>query len=226
MSVNARLQELEESGDVQKRKLDSILLRYIARRVHLTLRQLDHRPSSTRKIRPLVLHLRERRGHIHRLAIYQPQEILAHRPLYFLGFLSKKQKQLRPSILQAIGRADKKLVEDLANAPGILSYSSLELRNGDWCNLVVLGDVGAKAHLKSSETHQQAAYHLSHSYYEWIRLHEGVMPQGLDHMEMQLQKSRYYTFHQGQSRPSVRELVYEAPSRVQPLPNAAMLNYW
>src|SRR2546426_481732 len=83
----------------------------------------------------------------------------------------------------------------------VLRYSSLELRNGDWCNLVLLSDAGAKTHIKGSEMHKYAAYHLAHSYYEWIRLHNGVMPEGLDHMEMQLQKTKYYTFQAGQQRP-------------------------
>src|SRR6202043_359578 len=127
--------------------------------------------------------------------------------LAFVGFLSGRQKRLRPSILSAIKRTDKRLVMELADVSGILSYSSLELRNGDWCNLVVLTDASAKRHITGSQTHQHAAYLLAQAYYAWIRLHSGVMPEGLDHMEMQLLKTRYYTFHPGQTKPSIRELA-------------------
>jgi len=102
---------------------------------------------------------------------------------------------------------DKKLIKELISNPGILSYSSLELRNGDWCNLVVLNDAGAKTHIKSNSTHIHAAYHLAHRYYEWIRLHNGIMPEGLDHTEMQLQKTKYYTFQTKQQRATMQEFI-------------------
>jgi len=214
----------QELTYVRKGNLDSIILRYMARRLHSTLRQLDQ-PGFSRRMRPLVYKLQERHGRMHRIAIYQPQELLEKSPLSFVGFISKKQKQLQPSILKAIQMVDNKLIEELADAPGILSYSSLELRNGDWCNLVLLGDASTKTHITSSETHKHAAYHLAHSYYEWIRLHNGVMPEGLDHMEMQLQKTRYYTFHTEQSRPSIRELFYETPYPVRSFDDTAITDY-
>jgi hypothetical protein len=161
---------------------------------------------------------------MHRLAIYQPEALLVQRPLSFVGFISGKQKHLRPCVAQAIQRADQKLVEELADAPGILSYTSLQLQNGNWCNLVLLSDASAKTYLKSSQTHNYAAYHLAHSYYEWIRLHQGVMPEGLDHRGMQLQKTKYYTFPAAQPRPLIRELLYQAPTRVQPIADSALRN--
>jgi hypothetical protein len=33
----------------------------------------------------------------------------------------------------------------------------------------------------------------------------------VDHMEMQLQKTKYYTFQAGQQRPLIRELLNELP---------------
>jgi hypothetical protein len=144
------------------------------------------------------------------------ENLCLQKPLAFVGFRSARQKQLRPSIVQAIQRTDKQLVEELADASWVLSYSSFELRNGDWCNLVLLNDDGAKMRIKGSETHTYAAYHLAQAYYEWIRLHQGIMPEGLDHIEMQLLKTRYYTFQPGQRTPSIRECIYEPPYRPFP----------
>ena len=202
-----------DSHMLRKAKLDGILLGYIARRLQLTLGQLEV-PGVARRGLPLVCHLQERRGRKHRIAFYHPEALLAQTPLAFVGFLSARQKLLRPSILNAIKRTDRRLVMELADVPGILSYSSLELRNGDWCNLVVLTDASVKRHITGSQTHQHAAYLLAHAYYAWIRLHSGVMPEGLDHMEMHLLKTRYYTFHPGQMKPSIRELAYAWASQV------------
>ena len=200
MNKDVHLNQGEAQADlpppgVRKGKLDLVILRYMARRVYVALRSLDQVATTAR---PLLYYLDERRRRTHRMAIYNPEELLLNNELAFVGFISARQKLLRPSIIQAIQRADKRLVEELAGAPGVLSYSSLEVRNGDWCNLVLLSDAGAKTHIKGSEMHKYAAYHLAHSYYEWIRLHNGVMPEGLDHMEMQLQKTKYYTFQAGQ----------------------------
>jgi hypothetical protein len=203
-----------ELSVLRKEKLDGILLGYMARRLQLTLSQLE-RLGASRCDLPLVYHLQERRGQAHRIALYHPEALLMQAPLAFVGFLSARQKQLRPSILNAIRRTDKRLVMELADVPGILSYSSLELRNGDWCNLVVLTDASVKRHITDSQTHQYAAYLLAQAYYAWIRLHSGVMLEGLDHMEMRLLKTRYYTFHPGQMKPSIRELASAQPSEVE-----------
>jgi hypothetical protein len=153
--------------------------------------------------------LQERGERMHRIAIYRAEHLRIQNPLFFVGFRSARQKQLRQSIIQAIQHTDKKLVEELVDAPGVLSYSSFQLRNGDWCNLVLLNDEGTKMQLKRSETHIYAAYHLACVYYDWIRLHHGVMPEGLDHMEMELLKTKY----SGQETPAIRECIYEPPYR-------------
>lgn len=220
----------QDKSDVRKGLSDIILLRYMARRLHLTLRQFEQ-SSSLRRTRFQVYKLQERGDRMHRIAIYQAENLRLQSPLSFVGFISARKKQLRPSIVQAIQQTDKKLVEELAGAPGVLSYSSFELRNGDWCNLVLLSDAGAKMHIKGSETHKYAAYHLAHSYYDWIRLHNGIMPEGLDHVEMQLLKTRYYTFQPGQQKPSIRECIYEPPYHAEPLdvsiivPISCMIKY-
>jgi DMSO/TMAO reductase YedYZ molybdopterin-dependent catalytic subunit len=220
----------QDKSDVRKGLSDIILLRYMARRLHLTLRQFEQ-SSSLRRTRFQVYKLQERGDRMHRIAIYQAENLRLQSPLSFVGFISARKTQLRPSIVQAIQQTDKKLVEELAGAPGVLSYSSFELRNGDWCNLVLLSDAGAKMHIKGSETHKYAAYHLAHSYYDWIRLHNGIMPEGLDHMEMQLLKTRYYTLQPGQQKPSIREYIYEPPYHAESLdvsiivPISCMIKY-
>ena len=190
--------------DITKGKLDLMVLRHMARRLHLTLHQLEE-PAPAQ---PLLYKLQERHGRIHRIVIYKYQELLLKRSLNFVGFISGKQKHIHASVVDAIQMIDGRLVQELVHIPGILSYSSLELRNGDWCNLVLLSDTDAKRQLKNTETHTYAAHELANHYYEWIRLHNGIMPHGLDHTEMILQKTRRYTFHLEPSRPTVRELSY------------------
>jgi hypothetical protein len=192
---------------IKKDKLDLIVLRYMARRLHLILHQLDT-PIPTISDQPFIYHLPERYGRMHRIAIYKYQELLFRSNFTFVGFISHKQKNLQPHIIAEIEATDRKLVNELVGNPGILSYSSLELRNGDWCNLVVMNNANAKTHLKNTKTHTYAAHQLAGHYYEWIRLHNGIMSEGLDHTEMHLQKTRHYSFTVAQQRPAMREENY------------------
>src|SRR5215469_5171671 len=54
---------------VTKRKLDLVILRYIARRVYVALRSLER---ATTTERPLLYYLDERHKRTHRMAIYNP----------------------------------------------------------------------------------------------------------------------------------------------------------
>jgi len=191
---------------VRKGKLDLVILRYMARRVSVALRSLD---LATSTARPLLYYLDERHRRTHRMAIYNPEELLLNNELAFVGFISGKLRPIKPSVAADLRIVDKKLVAELVGAPGLLSYSSLELHDGNWCNLVLFKDPEVKIHLKNAETHQYAAYQVAPSCYEWIRLHNGVMPRGLAGNEMLLRKTRYYTYQGAERRPAIREITYQ-----------------
>jgi len=191
---------------VKKAKLDLVVLRYMAQRVSVTLRSLA---QETTIARPMLYYLDERRRRTHRMAIYNPEELLLYKELAFVGFVSGKLKPLRPSDAADLRIMDKKLVAELANTSGLLSYSSLELREGNWCNLVLLNDPEVKLRLKHAATHQYAAYELAPSCYEWIRLHNGHMPAGLAENDMRLQKTRYYAYQGAERRLTIREITYQ-----------------
>lgn len=196
---------IHPSSHIRKGTSDLIVLKYMTQRVRLTLHQLE---QPTMPAHPLIYNLQERHGRIHRIALYQCQELLQRKSLNFVGFISRKQKQLDSSITDEIHAIDQKLVAELIAHPSVLSYSSLELRTGIWCNLVLLSDNEAKRRFQGTQTHAYAAHQLAPRYYEWIRLHSGSMPNGLFHETMRVQKTRYYTFQPTQHKPSIQELVY------------------
>ncbi len=185
---------------VRKAKLDLVVLRYMAQRVSVTLHSLAQEITPTS---PMLFYLNERHRRTHRMTIYNPEELLRHNELTFVGFVSGKLKPLRPSAAADLRIMDKKLVKELENTPGLLSYSSLELHEGNWCNLVLLNDPEVKVLLKQSANHQYAAYDVAPGCYEWIRLHHGYMPEGLAGNKMVLQKTRYYRYQGADRRPTI-----------------------
>ncbi len=190
---------------LKKGKLDLIILKLMAQRLYLTLHQLDQPVSTTQ---PILYSLEERHKRIHRIAIYRPEELLSHQHLSFVGFISAKRRLLNQCILDEIHKVDQRLVAELMDISGILSYSSLELRTSRWYNLVVFTDPGTKADLKSNCTHAYAARQLAPHYYEWIRLHNGVMPNGLVQQELILKSTKYYVFSDTRQRPDMHEINY------------------
>ena len=185
-------------------KMDFVLLRYMAQRIYVTLYLLD---EPVNPALPLLYSLEEGHKNTHRMAIYRPQELLLNGRLDFVGFVSGKQRHGEAQIMEEIHTVDKKLGVELRRAPGLLSYSSLELRDGRWCNLVLFNDPEAKTHIKRSATHAYAAYELSPRYYDWDRIHTGIMPEGLARNELVVQKTRYYLFHGTHEKPTIREVI-------------------
>ena len=190
---------------LRKGTSDLLVLKYMRQRVRLTLQQLE--PCVTSQ-RPILYNFQERHGRIHRIALYNCQELSQRPALAFVGFISRKQKELDASIVDELHTVDAQLVAEMVNNSGVLGYSSLELRTGIWCNLVLMESIEAKQQVLRTETHAHAAYQLAPRYYEWIRLHTGIMPNGLFSDEMKALHTRYYTFQVAQQKPVIREHTY------------------
>jgi hypothetical protein len=186
---------------------DLVILRYMTQRIYVTLYLLDEPVDPAQ---PLLYYTEEGRKHTHRIAVYRPEELLQNSSLDFVGFISAKLKPGRRQVIKEIRAVDKRLIVELISTPGLLSYSSLELRDGRWCNLVLFSGSETKVHIRNSETHAYAAYQLSPRYYEWVRIHNGSMPGGLARNEIVLQKTKYYLFQGPHEKPTMRELNYEA----------------
>lgn len=193
------------SAVLSKGTSDLLVLKCMRQRVRLTLSQVE--PCAAPQ-RPVVYNLQERHGRIHRIALYNCQELLQRPTLAFVGFISRKQKLFDASIVDEIHATDTQLVAEMVNNPGVLGYSSLQLRTGIWCNLVLMDDSEAKQQVLRTATHAHAAYNLAPRYYEWIRLHSGTMPYGLFHDEMKVVRTRYYAFQHAQQKPIVQEHTY------------------
>ncbi|MEZ4657352.1 MAG: hypothetical protein R2911_07255 [Caldilineaceae bacterium] len=74
-----------------------------------------------------------------------------------------------------INTRDRLLAQEMENHPGLISYSSLELTNGDYANCVLFVDEAAKMHWGTSPLHAQIATELSPRYYYSVRLYNGAL---------------------------------------------------
>jgi hypothetical protein len=141
---------------------------------------------------PVAIEAAEPDGRQHRVIVCRASALGAERDLAFVGFFAKKRLDRDCSPLTA---ADDELILELPAHPGILSYSSLELPDGNWGNLIVVDPPEAKDHWRTSEKHAWAARELAPAYYTVIRLHNGVFPGGLrSDRDPVLLRTRYWDF--------------------------------
>lgn len=192
--------------DISRSRLDLAVFKHMARKLYITLQSLD--PSAVTSL-PLIYFSEERRSRRHRMVIFNSQELLLNKSLTFVGFIGSKLQPIDLAVASEVTRADDQLVTELVKSPGVLGYSSLDLRQGNRHNLVVLRDTTIREHVKGLATHAYAAYQLAPLYYEWVRLHRGILPYGLAQGDMQLLGTKYYTFHVRSYKPIVLERSYE-----------------
>src|SRR6266567_2733454 len=169
-----------------KVKSDLLVLRYMTQKIHVHLLNL---PPGT--LLPSVDYAEERHNHVHRIVVYNRQEILLKKSLIFVGFISAIREHVSLATLQELHRVDKLLITELAD------------------HSVLLSDHTAKAYFKHNSTHKFAAYELATHSYAWIRLHNGVMPGGLLHDQVILHSTKYYTFPGIGQKHIRREVPYE-----------------
>jgi hypothetical protein len=146
---------------------DLAALRVMAAR----LRALLPEPGGLR-----ILESREPDGRPHRVVLCAADRLGAGRDLGLVGFFALKRAGLDHAPLT---RTDDELIEELPGHPGILSYSSLELPDGNWGNLIVLDPPEAGEHWRTSAKHAWAASELAPRHYTVVRLHNGRFPGGL-----------------------------------------------
>jgi hypothetical protein len=89
----------------------------------------------------------------------------------------------------------------------VLSYSSFELDDGNYVNLVLLDGPAAKEHWRTSSRHAYAARDLAPEFYACIRLQNAHLPHGLARPEdLSIVATKYYDYQQDQPWHAVRAI--------------------
>jgi hypothetical protein len=169
------------------------------------LRQLLGRPETIpAQPRPFVLYLSEAGGRRHRIALSKPEALLTGNDLTVVGFCGRKWPGADRAPLDAV---DAELITEFSQHPHLLSYSSLELGNGNWCNLVLFSHPRGLLHWATSARHAYAVRELSPAYYMVIRLHNAILPGGLmSGKPLILLRTKYYDYQDKPPWLAVREL--------------------
>ncbi len=164
--------------------------------VRLMLEEIRRRAAGAATLpagpRPLVLERREAGGRVHRAIVCDERRLGDGRDLTWVGFFGVKRRDVDPAPLTI---RDDELIREFPDHPGILSYSSLALADGDWANLILLDGDEAGEHWRVSERHAHAARELAPRHYTDVRLHQGILPGGVRARgEPILRRTKYYDY--------------------------------
>lgn len=188
-------------SDPEKNAEDLIRLQHMRNQLDKLLSKPESLPNGPR---PIVLHFRETDGRRCRIAISQLDDLLSGAACAVVGFFGEKRSGADSAPLDAI---DADLIREFPRYPDVMSYSSIELMRGAWCNLVLLRRPGGMAHWSTNAKHAYAAHELAPSYYQTIRLHNGVLPGGVrSDGDLRLLTTKYYDFRGDKAWLAVREM--------------------
>lgn len=142
--------------------------------------------------RPLALDAARPGERPHRVVVCDGRRLRAALAPGLVGFFAERRPGLDHAPLTA---ADDELILELPAHPGILSYSSLELADGNWANLILVDPPEARELWRSSPKHAWAAGELAPRHYTVVRIHLGYVPGGvLGGGEPVLTRTRYFDY--------------------------------
>jgi hypothetical protein len=166
-------------------------------------RQAAREATAPARSTPLVFEGREADGRVHRAIICDARRLGDGRDLTWIGFFGVKRRDVDPTPLTV---RDEELIREFPAHPGILSYSSLELADGNWGNLILLDGDEARERWRVSERHTDATRVLAPRHYSDVRLHQGVLPGGpRAGGRPVLRRTKYYDYRDGVTWRAERE---------------------
>ena len=165
---------------------------------------LEERPDLLGMIGPIIIN--EPDGRYHRYFVSRPSVLSQAKNVYLVGFFSHRQKM---APIGHFGDLDDRLIEQIPTFQEILSYSSMALPDGEFGNLVLLLNEEIKSNWMHGEIHNKAVA-LAPGYYEFVRIHNGLLPEGITQPDLlQITQVKYYDYGEDPPWKAVRKLTQD-----------------
>lgn len=181
--------------------LDLNTLCYMAQQLHLTLSNPHMMPDVPHTI---LFNLPGNDSWIHRQVLANPGHFQQISLIHVVGFFGQSRSQADIQLAQEF---DITLLKEIPQHEGLISYSTMLLKDGNYANLVLFTNVEAQMGWSRSEAHAKAVYELSPNFYHSIRIYNGRLPQGIQNSNaLTLHKARYFDYNQTPMWRGVRTL--------------------
>jgi hypothetical protein len=144
-----------------------------------------------------------------RVIVANAMGLYNRRTVCVVGFFGERHPEQDHAPLE---EANAEIVLEFRNFPGILSYSSMELPDGNWANLVLHDIPEVREYWRASERHARAAKELSPKYYQTVRIHNGTLAGGImSRRTIAIERTKYWDYRSPKVWHAVRELSTPSP---------------
>ncbi|GAC1353112.1 MAG: hypothetical protein NVS3B20_18230 [Polyangiales bacterium] len=130
-------------------------------------------------------------GRTHRLILTHDFDRHEASPLTVIGFFAQRRVGSDELLLAA----DKELVDELASFPHLVSYTSLELPNGQYGNMVLLDHERAPEVWRERARHVRIVRELAPLAYHAVRIHNGKLSEGVrENSVLTIHHTKYFSY--------------------------------
>ena len=139
-----------------------------------------------------------------RLLVCNEEKLRGHQGLCVVGFFGERRQHVEVGPLET---ANAQVVAQFKDYPGILSYSSVELPDGYWANMVLHNDLVDREYWRRSTLHAEAARSLSPLHYKTVRIHNlRLIDRVMNHPDFALKRTKYWDYSEEPEWTAVREM--------------------
>lgn len=180
---------------------DRSVLSYMLEDLRAMLGEMDDGAITVTSFQPIewLVH-----GLKRRTILTDPMRLHAREDVCVVGFFGERHVDRDGTALE---EANAEIVLEFQNYPGILCYSSMELADGNWANLVLHDVPEAREYWRASQAHAKAARELAPLFYRTVRIHNGTLAGGvLGGKQILIERTKYWDFRTTRVWHAVREL--------------------
>jgi len=147
----------------------------------------------------------QKEGLTRRLLVCDEDRLRDHQDACVVGFFGERRTDMDIGPLE---EANSAIVAQFRNFPGILSYSSIELPNGYWANMVLHDDPVDREYWSRGALHAQAARTLGPIHYRTVRIHNARLTAGvLEQPSFAVKTIKYWDYSEETEWVAERELA-------------------
>jgi len=159
-------------ASIEQYRGDIALLNYLLQDLRVLLRRHRKGEITLTEMQTLTwdVHGLERRT-----VVCHPAELLEQKTVCIVGFFGDRRTDADQNPIDA---SEFDLIAEFTRFPGILSYSSVELVDGYWANLVVHRENDDREDWRASEVHKKAVDDVAPRAYHSVRIHNGCVLEG------------------------------------------------
>lgn len=187
--------------DVANYRSDIALLNYLLQDLRVLMRRFEKGEIA---LEPQQVLTWDVHGLARRTVVCDPEGLCREGEVQIVGFFGDRRLG---SDQPAIDASELDLIGEFRSHPGILSYSSVELVDHYWANLVVHRSPADRQAWRESATHIHAVDHVAPDAYHGVRIHNGCIGDGVCGVDtVVLESTKYWDYDVAPTWHARREL--------------------